>query len=126
MIVIPLAGNGVTAQEAPKQEQVTGAEMTSNNNNNIVAWAKDTGKRLRLSTYDMAGEEGWRPLVYADNYSGDAVFHDDKRIPGVMADARLISAAPDLLDACKAALSDDQPYIKKCRAALAKTTGEQT
>ena len=69
MIVIPLAGNGVTAQEAPKQEQVTGAEMTSNNNN-IVAWAKDTGKRLRLSTYDMAGEEGWRPLVYADNDAG--------------------------------------------------------
>ena len=98
----------------------------SNNNNNIVAWAKDTGKRLRLSTYDMAGEKGWRPLVYADNYSGDAVFHDDKRIPGVMADARLISAAPDLLDACKAALSDDQPYIKKCRAALAKAKGEQT
>ena len=26
-------------------------------NNNIVAWAKDTGKRLRLSTYDMTGEE---------------------------------------------------------------------
>ena len=66
MIVIPLAGNGVTAQEAPKQEQVTGAEMTSNNNN-IVAWAKDTGKRLRLSTYDMTGEEGWVPLVYAAN-----------------------------------------------------------
>ena len=39
-------------------------------NNNIVAWAKDTGKQLRLSTYDMAGEEGWRPLVYADNYAG--------------------------------------------------------
>ena len=69
MIVIPLAGNGVTAQEAPKQEQVTGAKMTPNNNN-IVAWARDTGKRLRLSTYDMAGEEGWRPLVYADNYAG--------------------------------------------------------
>ena len=68
MIVIPLAGNGVTAQEAPKQEQVTGAEMTSNNNN-IVAWAKDTGKKLRLSTYDMTGEEGWMPLVYADNDS---------------------------------------------------------
>ena len=69
MIVIPLAGSGVTAQEAPKQEQVTWAEMTSNNNN-IVAWAKDTGKQLRLSTYDMAGEEGWRPLVYADNDAG--------------------------------------------------------
>lgn len=41
------------------------------------------------------------------------------------ANARLISAAPDLLDACKAALSDDQPYIEKCRAAIAKATGEQ-
>ena len=69
MIVIPLAGNGVTAQEAPKQEQVTGAEMTSNNNN-IVAWAKDTGKQLRISTYDMTGEEGWVPLVYANNDAG--------------------------------------------------------
>ena len=29
------------------------------------------------------------------------------------------------LDACKAALSDDQPYIEKCRAAIAKATGEQ-
>jgi hypothetical protein len=55
---------GVTAQEAPKQEQVTEYEMTPNN---IVAWAKDTGKKLRLSTYDMTGEEGWRPLVYADS-----------------------------------------------------------
>ena len=42
-----------------------------------------------------------------------------------IADARLIAAAPELLDACKAALSDDQPYIEKCRAAIAKATGEQ-
>ena len=63
--------------------------------------------------------------VTVTNARGDAVFHDDKRIPGVMADARLISVAPDLLDACKAALSDDQPCIKKCRAALAKAKGEQ-
>lgn len=37
--------------------------------------------------------------------------------------ARLIAAAPDLLEACKAALSDDQPYIEKCKAAIAKATG---
>ena len=42
------------------------------------------------------------------------------------ANARLIAAAPELLDACKAALSDDQPYIEKCRAAIAKATGENT
>ena len=40
------------------------------------------------------------------------------------ADKRLIAAAPDLLEACKAALSDDQPYIEKCKAAIAKATGE--
>ena len=37
--------------------------------------------------------------------------------------AMLIAAAPDLLEACKAALSDDQPYIEKCKAAIAKATG---
>ena len=29
----------------------------------------------------------------------------------------------ELLEACKAALSDDQPYIEKCRAAIAKAEG---
>jgi hypothetical protein len=63
--------------------------------------------------------------VTVTNASGDAVFHDDKRIPGVLADARLIVATPELLEACKAALSDDQSYIEKCRAAITKATGEQ-
>ena len=39
-------------------------------NNKIIAWAKETGKKLRISTYDMTGEEGWVPLVYADNDAG--------------------------------------------------------
>ena len=42
----------------------------THNNNNIIAWAKETGKKLRLSTYDMTGEEGWVPLVYANNDAG--------------------------------------------------------
>lgn len=37
--------------------------------------------------------------------SGDAIFHDDKRLPGVMEDAHLISAAPEMLSALKAAQS---------------------
>lgn len=37
---------------------------------------------------------------------------------------RLHEVNKELVDACKAALSDDQPYIEKCRAAIAKATGE--
>ncbi len=39
---------------------------------------------------------------------------------------RLHEVNQELLGACKAALSDDQPYIEKCRAAIAKATGEAT
>ena len=39
-------------------------------NNKIIAWAKETGKKLRISTYDMTGEEGWVPLIYANNDAG--------------------------------------------------------
>ena len=38
---------------------------------------------------------------------------------------RLHEVNQELLGACKAALSDDQPYIDKCRAAIAKATGEK-
>lgn len=38
---------------------------------------------------------------------------------------RLHEVNQELLGACKAALSDDQPYIEKCRAAIAKATGEK-
>lgn len=37
---------------------------------------------------------------------------------------RLHEVNAELLEACKAALSDDKPYIEKCRAAIAKATGE--
>ena len=125
-------------------------------NNKIIAWAKETGKKLRISTYDMTGEEGWLPLVYADNDAGAVnKAKNEEHTPGpwfierrtndvgtthhsITAsdghgwagdrymsvsgcidsnDAHLIAAAPELLDACKAALSDDQHYIEKCRAA---------
>ena len=63
------------------------------------------------------------------NARGDAVFHDDKRIPGVMADARLIAAAPDLLEALKRCKFDSLNMTLEdrefCRAAIAKATGEQ-
>lgn len=69
-------------------------------------------------------ENGERKII-AD---GQATMCDTRYYPWCPyndADWRLIASAPDLLEACKAALSDDQPYIEKCRAAIAKATGEQ-
>jgi hypothetical protein len=31
-----------------------------------VGWAKDTGKKLRITHMNMEGDDGWRPLVYGD------------------------------------------------------------
>ena len=78
--------------------------------------------------------------VTVTNARGDAVFHDDKRIPGVMVDARLIAAAPELLEALAdavidfdnwAAHEDNHPHehlvawVEKARAAIAKAKGEE-
>jgi hypothetical protein len=38
---------------------------------------------------------------------------------------RLNEVNAELVEAVKAALSDDQPYIERCKAALVKATGEQ-
>ena len=67
--------------------------------------------------------------VTVTNARGDAVFHDDKRIPGVMVDARLIAAAPELLVALRSLLdalpsATTHPAIKAARAAIARATGE--
>ena len=71
--------------------------------------------------------------VTVTNASGDAVFHDDKRIPGVMADARLIAAAPELLEALaeislcsQNSMSSKEECGRIARAAIAKATGENT
>ena len=70
--------------------------------------------------------------VTVTNARGDAVFHDDKRIPGVMVDARLIAAAPELLEALQSVLDNclDSEGLcaahAKARAAIAKATGENT
>ena len=83
-----------------------------------------------------ADTDGW-PLVMSGGVAGRIVANvnpqscpDESSAPEFVempceANARLIAAAPELLDACKAALSDDQPYIEKCRTAIAKATGSE-
>jgi hypothetical protein len=77
-------------------------------------------------------------VIGADN---EVLFHDDKRIPRVIADARLIAAAPELLAALEgmekwaSSIHDGYPpstasiaaapYREAARAAIAKATGEQ-
>jgi len=68
--------------------------------------------------------------------NGEAVFHEsDKRIPGVMGDARLIAAAPKLLDAAIMAIEhydayfggsapDDLPWVPVMREAIKEALGE--
>ena len=80
-------------------------------------------------------------VIGADN---EVLFHDDKRLPRVIADARLIATAPELLEALIDLLSEaeslrvaysverensgwdsveEEPCFSKARAAIAKATG---
>lgn len=70
----------------------------------------------------IAAEDDGEVLAYlAKKHQQTNVRSADK----MAAYARLIAAAPELLEALIAALSDDQPYIAKARAAIAKATGDQ-
>ena len=61
--------------------------------------------------------------------NNETIFHDDKRCPSVPEDARLISAAPDLLEALEdmlgwQTLAPDN-VVAAARAAIAKARGEK-
>lgn len=76
------------------------------------------------------------------NEHGDAVFHEDKHCDGAMDDARIIAAAPELLESLKGMLEiygvreqhmEREPFASsteveccnQARAAIAKALGEQ-
>lgn len=68
--------------------------------------------------------------VTVRNRDGDAVFHDDKRLDGVVRDARLIAEAPELLELVKyvmAELEERVPIGEQWRdragAAIARVWG---
>ena len=60
--------------------------------------------------------------------NGEVLYHEsDKRLPGVIEDARLIAAVLDLLEACIYAQAYADAHTKKILiAAIAKAKGEQT
>jgi hypothetical protein len=62
---------------------------------------------LRLARLLLSGPQ--RPVTNSE------VAAELRRLHGVNA---------ELVEAVKAALSDDQPYIERCKAALVKATGE--
>ena len=68
-------------------------------------WCRETVEELRR--LHQSEREGWR---YANELE-----QERKRLHEVNA---------GLVEAVKAALSDDQPYIEKCKTALAKAQGE--
>jgi hypothetical protein len=63
--------------------------------------------------------------------NNETIFHDDKRCPSVPEDARLIAAAPDLLEALEELLVQREGHYStqtawdKARAAIAKARGEK-
>jgi hypothetical protein len=92
-----------------------------------------------VGTDDM--DCGWSvlPVIVDYNYRGEIChLYDSEHIHGITNDerdsnARLIAAAPDLLEACMAYIADreesgctaDSAAVKAMRAAIAKATGEQ-
>ena len=56
--------------------------------------------------------------VTVTNAHGDAVFHDDKRISGVMADARLIAAAPTMYEYIASSASNGCAEARKIMEAI--------
>jgi hypothetical protein len=69
--------------------------------------------------------------VTVRNREGDAVFHDDKRLDGVLGDAHLIAAAPEMLESLTELVSVSLRYrlqesdsaVEAARAAIAKARG---
>ena len=87
-----------------------------------VVWAKDTGKKIRITHMPMNGEDGWRPLGYIDTAP-----QPRKRLTR----EEIMDAVCDVdLDWHKGwpLLDEDAPnrYETLCRAIEAAVWGEKT
>jgi hypothetical protein len=61
-------------------------------------------------------------LWLADFYGDMPTCEEDIKVAAEL--RRLHEVNAELVEAVRAALSDDQPYIERCKAALVKATGE--
>jgi hypothetical protein len=76
--------------------------------------------RLADSLCDLAEKfsEGWHEGIKID--ASDIMLNNEAAAEL----RRLHEVNAELVEAVKAALSDNQPYIERCKAALVKATGE--
>jgi len=92
--------------DAPEEHYPGNFDTPQRANAMLLCLAQEAADELRR--LHQLEQEGWRCAKELDQERN-----------------RLHEVNAELVEAVKAALSDDQPYIEKCKAAIAKATGEQ-
>jgi hypothetical protein len=94
----------------------------SENENKPGEWLRNG-----LTVYTLM-HAGWRKGIELFKNRITIQIHHDRECSEeeACAAARLIAAAPDLLEACKAVASGDENFHELIRAAIAKATGAES
>ena len=89
----------------------------------IVAWAKSTPRKLRITTMDMCGEDGWRPLGYTA--AGASPVEPSQALELELSDAEIKKISSDLSlyedyqpESCQADYLDPVKFARAIIAAI--------